>query len=84
MLMHALAASCEELRARTGNPPLQDFILWFRIKNVLDCHRIWLTLDGEERDVAQRSLQFVSDSMEVNINANFSLISSRLLLGIHK
>ena len=22
MLMHALAASCEELRARTGNPPL--------------------------------------------------------------
>ena len=23
MLMHALAASCEELRARTGNPPLQ-------------------------------------------------------------
>ena len=29
----------------------------------LDC-RIWLTLDGEERNVAQRSLQFVSDSME--------------------
>ena len=31
VLMHALAASCEELRARTGNPPLcsiaakQDF-----------------------------------------------------------
>ena len=23
MLMHALAASCEELRARTGNPPLR-------------------------------------------------------------
>ena len=22
MLMHALAVSCEELRARTGNPPL--------------------------------------------------------------
>ena len=22
MLMHALAASCEDLRARTGNPPL--------------------------------------------------------------
>jgi hypothetical protein len=22
VLMHALAASCEELRARTGNPPL--------------------------------------------------------------
>jgi hypothetical protein len=31
----------------------------------LDCRRIWLTLDGEERNVAQRSLQFVSDSMEV-------------------
>ena len=24
MLMHALAASCEELRARTGNPPLSS------------------------------------------------------------
>jgi hypothetical protein len=23
VLMHALAASCEELRARTGNPPLR-------------------------------------------------------------
>ena len=30
----------------------------------LDCRRIWLTLDGEERNVAQRSLQFVSDCME--------------------
>ena len=59
-------------------------LVWFRIKNFLDCHRIWLTLDEEERNVAQRSLQFVSDSMEVNIDANFSLISSRLLLGIHK
>ena len=26
MLMHALAASCEELRARTGNPPLHGAI----------------------------------------------------------
>ena len=25
MLLHALAASCEELRARTGNPPLEAF-----------------------------------------------------------
>jgi hypothetical protein len=25
VLMHALAASCEELRARTGNPPLEAF-----------------------------------------------------------
>ena len=40
-------------------------LVWFRIKNFLDCSRIWLTLDGEERNVAQRSLQFVSDSMEV-------------------
>jgi hypothetical protein len=24
VLMHALAASCEELRARTGNPPLRQ------------------------------------------------------------
>jgi hypothetical protein len=35
----------------------------FRIKCY--CRRIWLTLDGKERNVAQRSLQFVSDSMEV-------------------
>ena len=40
-------------------------LVWFRIKIFLDCHRIWLTLDGEERNVAQRSLQLVSDSMEV-------------------
>jgi hypothetical protein len=40
-------------------------LVWFRIKNFLDCRRIWLTLDEEERNVAQRSLQFVSDSMEV-------------------
>jgi hypothetical protein len=40
-------------------------LVWFRIKKFLDCSRIWLTLDGEERNVAQRSLQFVSNSMEV-------------------
>ena len=27
MIMHALAASCEELRARTGNPPLNGFFM---------------------------------------------------------
>jgi ribosome recycling factor len=26
VLMHALAASCDELRARTGNPPLVEQI----------------------------------------------------------
>jgi hypothetical protein len=43
----------------------------------LDSRRIWLTLDGEERNVAQRSLQFVSDSMEVapsKISMQISLI----------
>ena len=25
VFMHALAASCEELRAKTGNPPLDEF-----------------------------------------------------------
>ena len=40
-------------------------LVWFCIKFFLDCRRIWLTLDGEERNVAQRCLQFVSDSMEV-------------------
>jgi hypothetical protein len=35
-------------------------------KKSLDCRRKWLTLEGEERNVAQRSLQFVySDNMEV-------------------
>jgi hypothetical protein len=27
VLMHALAASCEELRARTGNPPLYRLLV---------------------------------------------------------
>jgi hypothetical protein len=27
VLIHALAASCEELRARTGNPPLRSGII---------------------------------------------------------
>ena len=40
-------------------------LVWFCIKIFLDSRRIWLTLDGEERNVAQRCLQFVSDSMEV-------------------
>jgi hypothetical protein len=40
-------------------------LVWFCIKNCLDSHIIWLTLDGEERNVAQRCLQFVSNSMEV-------------------
>jgi hypothetical protein len=31
VLMHALAASCEELRARTGNPPLASSIFHFSI-----------------------------------------------------
>jgi hypothetical protein len=52
-------------------------LVWFRIKNFLDCSRIWLTLDGEECNVAQRSLQFVSNSMEVarsKISMQISLI----------
>ena len=40
-------------------------LVWFCMKIFLDCRRIWLTLDGEERNVAQRCLQFVSNSMEV-------------------
>jgi hypothetical protein len=30
VLMHALAASCEELRARTGNPPLDYHDNYFK------------------------------------------------------
>ena len=37
MLMHALAASCEELRARTGNPPLSG-----RNKNFLVTKKLQL------------------------------------------
>ena len=44
--------------------PLTSFSV-ILYQKFLDCRRIWLTLDGEERNVAQRSLQFVSDSMEV-------------------
>jgi hypothetical protein len=55
--------------------PLTSFSV-VSYKNFLDCHRIYLTLDGEECNVAQRSSQFVSDSMEgctvENIDANFS------------
>ena len=37
MLMHALAASCEELRARTGNPPLHNvFFENYFAMNLLD------------------------------------------------
>ena len=37
----------------------------------LDCRKIWLTLDGEERNVAQRSLQFVSESMKSSAVESF-------------
>jgi hypothetical protein len=58
------------------NGPLTSFSA-ISYQNFLDCPRIWLTLDGEERNVAQRSLQFVSDSMEVarsKISMQISLI----------
>jgi hypothetical protein len=42
--------------------PLTNFTAVLNQK-FLDCRRIWLMLDGEEHNVAQRSLQFVSDSM---------------------
>jgi hypothetical protein len=35
VLMHALAASCEELRARTGKPPAFAFILVKREHTVI-------------------------------------------------
>ena len=44
----------------------------------LDCHSIWLTLDGEHRDVARRSLTFVGENMKnvttdvFDLYANFS------------
>ena len=69
--------------------PLTSFSV-VSYQNFLDCRRIWLTLDGEERNVAQRSLQFVSDSMEVarsKISMQISLYIIEVvthLLGIHK
>ena len=33
--MHALAASCEELRARTGNPPLDSISRGFCVYNIV-------------------------------------------------
>jgi hypothetical protein len=44
---------------------------------------VWLTLDGEERNVAQRSLQFVSDSMELMEVAR-SKISMQISLYYHR
>jgi hypothetical protein len=34
VLMHALAASCEELRAKTGNPPLLSLDLLVELKHL--------------------------------------------------
>ena len=51
--------------ASSGEKGPLTVLVWFCIKIFLDCRRIWLTLDEEERNVAQRCLQFVSDSMEV-------------------
>jgi hypothetical protein len=45
--------------------PLTSFSM-VSYQKCLDCRRIWLTLDGEERNVAQRSLQFVSDSISLS------------------
>jgi hypothetical protein len=39
VLMHALAASCEELRARTGNPPLPD-LYFSKISKFLTSYKI--------------------------------------------
>ena len=44
--------------------PLTSFSV-VSYQKFLDRRRIWLMLDGEERNVAQRSLRFVSDSIEV-------------------
>ena len=47
-------------------------------QKILDCHSIWLTLDGEHRDVARRSLAFVCKNMKngkadvIDLYANFS------------
>ena len=38
----------------------------------LDCRSIWLTLDGEHRDVARRSLEFVSENVK-NVNTTDSV-----------
>ena len=59
--------------------PLTSFSV-VSYKNFLDCRRIWLPLDGEERNVAQRSLQFVSDSMEV---ARSKISNTKISLIIH-
>jgi hypothetical protein len=37
--MQALAASCEELRARTGKPPLQIYIELMRVGSHANCMR---------------------------------------------
>ena len=43
VLMHALAASCEELRARTGNPPLRA-VRRALAKSISELASDWLVL----------------------------------------
>ncbi len=50
--------------------PLTSFSV-VSYQKYLDRRKIWLTLDGEERNVAQRSLQFVSESMESSAVESF-------------
>ena len=60
MLMHALAASCEELRARTGNPPLADPIN----SKFTDYHENKITVLYRDRNAVAVDCKF--DIKEVN------------------
>jgi hypothetical protein len=70
VLMHALAASCEELRARTGNPPLIREKIWFpnidkMVKETIDnCIRTRTTLwdDDAKRTMGDGAHRFLRTS----------------------
>lgn len=57
------------------NVPLTTFTK-VSFDNFLECRSTWLTLDGIQREVAKKSLQFVSEDVERNMNGaeydNFS------------
>ena len=64
------------------NVPLTTFTK-VSFNKFLECRSIWLTLDGIQREVAKKSLQFICEDVERNMNCadfeNFSYHRGLLL-----
>jgi hypothetical protein len=58
VLMHALAASCEELRARTGNPPLDRTSCYKCNGTKREAGRAWVgKFGGGKKQVVEKSFK---------------------------